>query len=124
MSIIGHGIDIEDMKRFSLLADEDWVSRVFTLSEINIIPSGTRRLKHIASRFCAKEAAMKAFGLSLGPNASFKDFEIYREAGCAPQITLSDRMEDKARSLGVSKIILSLSHSETSVVASVILDVG
>lgn len=122
MSIIGHGIDIEDLKRFSFLADEDWISRVFTVSEINSIPSGARRLKHIASRFCAKEAAMKAFGLSLGANASFKDFEIQREAGCAPQIKLSGRMRDKANSLGVSTITLSLSHSETSVVASVILD--
>ena len=124
MSIVGHGIDIEDLKRFSILVDEDWVTRVFTTSEIKIIPMGARKLKHIASRFCAKEAAMKAFGLSLGPNVSFRDFEIFRETGCAPQIKLSKRMNNKASSLGVSKIILSLSHSETSVVASVVLVSG
>ncbi len=121
MSIIGHGIDIEDLKRFSFLANEDWMARVFTVAEFDSIPSGERRLKHIASRFAAKEAAMKAFGLSFGPGASFKDFEIYRESGCAPELRLSARMRKTADQLGVSVIVLSISHSETSVVASVIV---
>jgi len=121
MSLIGHGIDIEDLERFSFIADDEWMARVFTEAEIKVIPNGVRKIKHIASRFSAKEAAMKAFGLSLGKDASFKDFEIYRETGCAPSLKLSSRMKQRAEKLGVSKIILSLSHSETSVVASVIL---
>lgn len=121
MSLIGHGIDIEDLERFSFIADDDWTARVFTEAEIKFIPNGARKIKHIASRFCAKEAAMKAFGISLGKDVSFKDFEIFRETGCAPSLKLSPRMQQRAKILGVSKIVLSLSHSETSVVASVIL---
>jgi len=124
MPIIGHGIDIEDLVRFPFLVDDDWIARVFTPAEIGLIPKGARRMKYIASRFSAKEAAMKAFGLSLGSNASFKDFEIFREVGCAPKIKLSVRMEEKADELGASSIILSLSHSESSVVASVIISSG
>lgn len=121
MSLIGHGIDIEDLERFSFLADDDWIARVFTIAEINVIPNGGRRLKHIASRFAAKEAAMKAFGLSFGQDASFKDFEIFREPGFAPKLKLSTRMRHRADKLEVSAVLLSLSHSETNVIASVIL---
>lgn len=123
MSLIGHGIDIEDLDRFSFLSeDEDWIARVFTEREIDIIPSGTRRVSHIASRFSAKEAAMKALGLSFGSGVSFKDFEVFREPGAPPRLELSKRMSDKANALGVSNILLSLSHSDSSVIASVILD--
>ena len=61
--IIGHGVDIVETSRIEqLLGDhpERFLERVFTPGEQADSESNKRQLEHLAARFAAKEAALKA----------------------------------------------------------------
>lgn len=114
--IIGHGIDLQDMRaveeayqkrpRFAekILTDAEW-HRFDSLSD-------RRKIEYLAGRWSAKEAYAKALGLGIGP-ISFQDMEVMNDDKGAPFFSRSPREY---------KTWLSISHSGTFVQASVILE--
>ena len=61
--MISNGIDIEDISRFegkTLETDLKFLSRIFTQNELNYCFSFGNPAPHLAARYCAKEATVKA----------------------------------------------------------------
>lgn len=118
ISGLGVGVDIEDVKRFepySLDRESAFVKKIYTSNEIEYCYKSKNPAKHLAVRFCAKEAIYKAF-CSVGVfNLTFQDVEIVNDSNRVPQVVF---LSEKIKGYGCK---LSLSHNRDKAVASVIV---
>ena len=65
MRIIGHGIDLIETSRIADMVErhgERFLERVFTMPEVAHCEGKKRQAEHLAGRFAAKEAVLKALG--------------------------------------------------------------
>ena len=76
------------------------------------------RLERLAARFAAKEAAIKAFGLS-NVGVNWKELEVCRLTSGAPCLVLHGRAALHVRERGITHWALSLSHDGGHAVAVV-----
>ena len=81
-------------------------TRLFSDAELDYAGSRPRPGRHLAARFAAKEAVIKALGLSSPIGMS----EIEVRAGEPPTVALSGRAAALANAQGVS-VSISLTHS-------------
>ena len=120
--IQGVGIDIIEIARIRS-GIEAWGSafldRIYTEVEIRYCNTKKDPYQHFAARFAAKEAVSKALASGWRMGFRWKDVEIVNSPSGEPRIVLYRRV---AELLTNSKIFLSLSHSETYVVACVIIE--
>jgi len=122
VNAIGLGVDIVDVARIGeMLArhPDRFPSRVFTDAERRYADADSRRAERYAARFAAKEAVMKALGAGWG-RVGWTDIEVTRDASGAPGVLLTGSALQIADSLGVKKWLLSLSHTETTAIATAI----
>ena len=110
--IVGLGIDLVDISRFSKsLETPNFKQRIFSLNESKLSPL------HIAGRFAAREAFFKALGDQELFN--YKDLEVTNEVNGKPKFKfvneLSKYCEDKS-------IHLSISHTSEYAMAIVIIE--
>ena len=113
------GVDIIEIARVERVANrygERFFRRIYTQGEIAYCRG---RAPQLASRFAAKEAVMKALGTGVR-GIRWKDIEVTRNRGQAPQIALHGTALARSERLGVSSLALSLSHSKEYAVASVV----
>ena len=122
MRIIGHGVDLVEVARIAALLarhPERFLERVFCPDERDRGAGTPRHAEHLAARFAAKEAVLKA--LSTGTvGVGWQDIEVVTLDSGAPTIRLHGRGSDHARALGITQWHLSLSHTGTVAMASVI----
>ena len=91
-----------------------FVERNFTENEVSYCQKQSSPASSFAARWAGKEAVFKALGVkSKGAAAAMKDIEILNdpETG-APTVVLHGDAKAKAEEKGVSKVLISLSHSE------------
>ncbi len=105
------GIDIENISRMS----ERLLEKIATAKEREYISSFSEKKKHIASLWCAKEAAVKALGTDL----SFLDIEVLHEESGRPRLQLTGKAAERFKELKLSEIELSISHTEDIAIAIV-----
>ncbi len=79
------------------------------------------RPPQLASRFAAKEAVMKALGTGVR-GVPWKDIEVTRKPGHAPEILLHRKAKARADRMGIFRFALSLSHSREMAIASVVAE--
>lgn len=123
MRVLGHGIDLVDIARIERTLNdhsERFLERCFTPAERAYADQSKRRLEHLAARFAAKEAVMKALGTGWAEGIAWTDIEVEREASGRPVVVLHGLAEQRARDMGVLAWHLTLSHTATTAVASVI----
>lgn len=123
MTIVGHGIDLVEVARIArLLADhaERFRARCFTEAELAYAASGRRETEHLAARFAAKEAVLKALGTGLRHGIAWTDIEVVRDGAGRPAITLRGEAKRLSDSLGVRAWMISLTHTESHAAASAI----
>jgi holo-[acyl-carrier protein] synthase len=123
--IVGTGIDITEVPRVAAAIDrfgERFLNRVYTAKEIAYCRSKKNAVERFAARFAAKEAAMKAIGTGLRQGVTWHDVEVGREPGGRPTIIFSGRAAEFAAKLGSKRVHLSLTHSEQTAIASVVLE--
>lgn len=113
--MIGLGIDAVDVDRFDqLLARQPRMrQRLFTDTE-RVVRSTPR----LAARFAVKEAVMKAMGVGLGA-FSWHDVETRRGESGAPELVLSGQAASLATERGITRWMVSLTHTDTTAVAVV-----
>ncbi|MEO6803910.1 MAG: holo-ACP synthase [Granulicella sp.] len=124
--VVGLGTDLIEIARVQASLDrygEQFLRRVFTAGEI----AYCQRKKHtaaesFAARFAAKEAGAKALGTGISRGVSWRELEVTRAPGERPELVLSGRAAERARSMGVRRISLSLTHSREVAMAVVILE--
>jgi holo-[acyl-carrier protein] synthase len=123
--IVGIGVDIVEIRRFGevLERQEDrFIQRVFTAGEQEYCRAHRDPVPHFAARFAAKEALFKALGTGWAKGVSWLDVGVGREGQGAPILVLRGEAEKISQSLGARKVHLSLSHTNESAVAVVILE--
>ena len=123
--IIGTGIDIVEIARFrKILArtGERFLARVFTAEEQRFCLARRDSVPHFAARFAAKEAAFKALGTGWAKGITWFDVEVWRLENDAPVILLHDTASEIAKSKGVGKVHLSLTHTNNWAAATVIFE--
>lgn len=113
--VIGTGIDIVELKRIQKAIDrwgDIFLHHVFNKEELEYARKHKYPLQHLAARFAAKEAIVKA----IGDNAhiSWKDMTILNNKHGQPFCVFHKKKFKK-------KIFISLSHSENYAVASAIM---
>lgn len=107
------GVDVTAISRMTRLLTRYPASqeRLFTASEWEYCRPKRRRHEHLAARFAAKEAVMKAFGTGLGSGVRWKDVEILNDGDGRPRVRLAGKLASIAESDGLSELDVSLSHS-------------
>ena len=104
----GVGIDLLAVGRLerALQRRPQLAGRLFTERELAFCTAKARPARHLAGRFCAKEAAIKALGL--GPGA-IRCLEIEGGGDGPPSLLLSGPARQRAESLGVT-VEISITH--------------
>jgi len=123
MRIIGHGIDITGVARIGQMVAEHgdrFLERCFTERERSYSADRKRRDEHLAGRFAAKEAVLKALGTGWNDGIGWTDVEVVLLPSGQPMVKLTGRAAEIARDLGIADWSLSISHTETHAVASAI----
>jgi len=123
VSIAGIGIDIVEIERIEALIQrhgERFLARVFTREERDYCGAHRRSAISFAARFAAKEAVSKAFGTGICARVGWLDISVQRDTSGKPSVRLENGASDFARELGVTRILISLSHSQNYAVAQAI----
>jgi holo-[acyl-carrier protein] synthase len=123
--IVGTGIDIAEVPRIRHAIErfgDRFLRRIFTVREIVYCDSKANRVERYASRFAAKEAAMKALGTGWNHGVRWRDCEVVRPPGQRPTIIFHGKAADFAAKLGAKNASLSISHSADLGIAQVILE--
>jgi holo-[acyl-carrier protein] synthase len=113
----GIGIDLLEIGRLERALERHprLAERVFTRAERDYAAARTRPGRHLAARFAAKEAVVKALGLTDG--FGLKEIEVV--AGQPPRARLSGRAAEAAAGREVE---ISLTHSREHAAAVAIVD--
>ena len=121
--ILGLGVDIVEVARVAGVAQrhgERFLRRVFTPLEVERVHGN--RAQYLASRFSAKEAAFKALGTGWSSGVRWIDIEVDNLPSGQPVLELRGQALERARSLGVRRVHLTISHTAAYAAAQVILE--
>ncbi|MEZ6094803.1 MAG: holo-ACP synthase [Pirellulaceae bacterium] len=120
MNIVGIGTDICECDRIARMIEKhggDFVSRVFTETEIEYCGSRKAFVQHYSGRWAAKEAILKALGTGWTKGIQWTDMEITNATGGEPVVTLHNRASDVMAERGIQNIMLTISHANHAAVA-------
>ena len=106
----GVGIDLMEIGRFAevLKRRPRLAARLFTDAERAFAAERGEPARHLAARFCVKEAVAKALALTDG---DWHEVEVLGGGHAAPSVRLSGRAAERAGELGV-EVEISLTHSK------------
>jgi holo-[acyl-carrier protein] synthase len=123
MKILGHGIDLMELARVQQHLSTphgDWIDAVFSNDERAQADQPPREVEFFAGRYAAKEAVVKALGTGFSDNVAWLDVEIRRRPAGGVEVHLSGGADEIATALGVTRWLVSISHSGGYAVASAI----
>lgn len=123
MDIIGIGTDIVECLRIGRMIEshgELFLSRVFTAREIRYCQERKRGTEHFAGRWAAKEAILKCLGTGWQKGMCWTDIEIRNNPDGAPRVYMGGAVKDRARDLGITDILISISHCRAYATANAI----
>jgi holo-[acyl-carrier protein] synthase len=123
--ILGIGTDIVSTARLDRMVEaygERFLSRVFTRREVETAAQRATLCERLGTRFAAKEACMKALGTGWRGGVQFTNIEVRKHPSGMPELVLTGIAEERAKTLGVERIHVSLSHESEMAMAVVILE--
>lgn len=115
MNIEGVGLDLVAVERIERMVDlwgEKFLNRIYTEKEIEYCLPKKRKYEHLAGRFAAKEAYIKAAGAKL----SWKEIEVVSGEGGAPTL----RLDRESGSLS-DDTYLTITHEDSYALAMVLI---
>jgi holo-[acyl-carrier protein] synthase len=120
MAIVGVGVDVVDLARFSKVVyrTPGILDRLFTKAEQTNSEGNQLPLNSLAGRFAVKEAVAKALGAPAG--MEWHDCEVSN--GGAPQISVQGSVAKVANDQGVTNWHVSISHDGPVAIAYVIAE--
>ena len=124
--ILGIGIDLVDVPRFARVAarhDPGFVESLFPPAEIAWCAARRHRDRHLAARFAAREAVLKALGTGLVGTMSWRDIGVTPSEGAATaRMSLRGAVGAAADRLGVPRVHVSLATTRDVAAAVVVLE--
>lgn len=122
-AIIGVGIDlvqISRMRRAIARWTDRLLGRILSPQEWEYCRTRRDAAPHVAARFAAKEAGLKALGLGSAGGA-WTELEVVHAESGQPMLRLSGRAARRMTDLGGTALLLSLTHDGDYAAAQVIL---
>jgi holo-[acyl-carrier protein] synthase len=124
--IVGLGVDLVEIARVRRLVEsrgDRVMARLFTDGERGYADYRVDPARHLAARIAAKEAAFKALaGNDLARGIGWRELEVFTRSDGGPLLRLHGRAERRAAELGVSRVLVTISHTDTMAVAIVVLE--
>jgi len=123
MNVLGHGVDLVDNERIERICRQHpdrFLDRILTLAERAYCERRKNPIPHIAGRFAAKEAILKVLGTGWRGQIAWRDIEISNDPSGRPHVSLAGHTQEIARRLGISRILLSITHTDGQAMASAI----
>jgi len=99
---------------------ERFKHRVFTEGEIRYCEGKADPALHFAARFAAKEAASKALGTGFSEGIGWQEIETVNQGNGAPTIVLHRKAAERAETMGVGVMMVTLTHTADMAAASVV----
>ncbi|MFN2257331.1 MAG: holo-ACP synthase [Desulfuromonadaceae bacterium] len=125
MAVAGIGTDIVRVERFDEFIahnNRGVLERLFTRTELEYALPRRQAAEHLAARFAAKEAFLKALGTGLREGLTWQDMEVCKDHYGAPSLKLSGRAEELFHARSLHTVFLSYSHEREYAVATVVLE--
>jgi holo-[acyl-carrier protein] synthase len=108
------GLDLTDVARISQVLErwgERFLMRVFAPGELNRRRRHPQAFaQHVAGRFAAKEAAMKALGTGWR-GIHFREILVRRDPRGKPRLELAGRALERSRAMRVREVEVSITHT-------------
>jgi holo-[acyl-carrier protein] synthase len=112
------GVDLAEVSRLARLAAKpEGLSGVLTERELQYCHSQRHPAEHLAARFAAKEAVLKALGTGLSDGIRWTDVEILKARGGRPLVALHGSAQSLADRRQLRRIDVSLSHTTQMAIA-------
>lgn len=113
MRIVGLGVDLADIDRVASLLERypRFADRCFTERERQYASRFSKPARRYAARFAGKEAVMKSLGTGYR-QIRWTDVEI--TGGGKPTVNLSGTAQRRAEKLGVTEVLVTITHTDTS----------
>jgi holo-[acyl-carrier protein] synthase len=115
-----------EVSRMERTLNSPWAStfvrRVFSEKEVVTCRAAARPAQGFAARFAAKEAFVKALGTGFSRGVTPAQVTVKGSEHERPVIELAAKALALARSMGVSRIHLSLTHTTRTACACVVLE--
>jgi len=122
-NVVSVGIDltlISDVRESIAYFGDRFLRRVFTPREYADSCSSADPAPHLAARFAAKEATIKALKVD-GAQPTWTSMEVRRHRlGWCEEIRLTGRAASLAERQGIDRLLVSLSHEGDAAVAMVV----
>lgn len=113
MEILGLGSDIVECYRIGRMIEQHgelFLNRVYTPREIRYCQGRKNPTEHFAGRWAAKEAVRKCLGRGWGKGLRLTDMEIRNDSRGRPCLHLCGAAKERALSLQIADVLLSISH--------------
>lgn len=123
MQVLGHGIDLVECARIAkVLGDhrDRFLERVLTTAERARLAEFKDPLPYIAGRWAAKEAILKMIGTGWRGGIAWTDMEVLPDRLGRPTVMLTGETARIAGGLGISQVMLSITHTADHAAASAI----
>ncbi|ETZ06752.1 holo-[acyl-carrier-protein] synthase [Holospora obtusa F1] len=94
-TVVGLGVDLLEVSRLKKKIQrhgENFLNRVFTEKEQSYCREKLNCYGHYASRFCAKEAFVKALGWGISNRCSWLDIEVFHDEKGRPNLNISEKV--------------------------------
>ena len=122
-TVLAIGVDIESIARVGQLLErygDRFLGRVFTDNEVAYSMRRRFPAQHLAGRFAAKEAAMKALGTGRARGVLWRDVEVVRVVG-PPQLQFHGGATRHFDAMGAHRSLVTITHSGDLALAQVLL---
>lgn len=120
MNCVGIGTDIVECLRIAQMIErhgEEFLTRVYTPQEIDYCRRRKAATQHYAGRWAAKEAVLKTLGTGWAKGIAWTDIEVCNQLSGQPKIVLSGGAAEIARQLGITDVMISISHCRSHATA-------
>ena len=121
--ILGLGTDIVEIERIRAMIErhgEIFLKRCFTADEIAYADKHRDAAPRFAGRWAAKEAVVKVLGTGFVKGITFHDIEVRSLDSGQPCIQLSGGAQEIAAGLGISSVLITISHANLYATATAV----
>jgi holo-[acyl-carrier protein] synthase len=123
MDILGIGSEIVECLRIGRMIEQHgelFLNRVFTPREIRFCQSRKHATEYFAGRWAAKEAVLRSLGAAARGGLDWTDMEVRDEPDGRPTVLLCGPAKDRAQSLRIANILLSIAQCRAYATATAI----
>jgi holo-[acyl-carrier protein] synthase len=110
---MGIGLDLAQIARFEAAygrRGDRMLERLFTTCERAYCDRKKERMSSYCGRFAVKEAVMKVLGTGWARGVRWRDIEVVRKPGSAPECVLHGVASEIARRKGIARIHVTITH--------------